>query len=59
MESSDLAKMLAQMASVAILNARCVTARQQYERFESCKLDDGKYNRRKIEHIEGMSHHKS
>ncbi|KYG90329.1 hypothetical protein A0U40_18585 [[Bacillus] sp. KCTC 13219] len=53
MESSELAKMLARIASAAILNARCVTARQQYERFESCKLEDGKYDRGKVESIEG------
>lgn len=53
MESSELAKMLARIASAAILSARFAEARQQYERFESCKLDNGKYDRRKIEDIEG------
>ncbi|MEC1178517.1 IDEAL domain-containing protein [Metasolibacillus meyeri] len=55
MESSEFAKILAKIAGAAIIAAgrSYEEARRQYEAFEACKLEDGKYDRRKIEHIEG------
>lgn len=54
MGNSEFAKILAQIAVVAINTGRSYEeARQRYEAFEACKLGDGKYDRRKIENIEG------